>query len=214
MEPYYRPATDDAPASWHPVSQENLYTNAQQTVKVGIQTFAFYQELWSDSNWEDSGARWAALAREDPDFDPGNLDPDLGIPICPIRTEDYHLTVTAAGDYLTIHEYVSAVHPWLMSIRETLLEALWYTDGRNAKWTSESKMVVVSAVGSVHVGAEEDWIRTHQKPREPLIGPTLPRDEGRRRRDEIPMAASRERIRAREEAEAREALETVETRES
>ncbi|KAH6679968.1 hypothetical protein F5X68DRAFT_263664 [Plectosphaerella plurivora] len=200
MEAYCRPATDDGPASWHPVSEENLFTMAHQTVKVRIENFAGYEQLWSDLNWEDSGAKWAALARDDPDFDPYDHDPDLGIPICPINVDDHILTVTTTEDYLTIHEYVSAVHPWLMSIREIIVEALWYTNGRGTSWTSESKLVVARGAGSIHVGGEKDWRRSHRKPYVPFIGPMQPRPPV----EERMMAMARERIRVLEEAKARE----------
>lgn len=205
MEPYYRPATVDTPASWHPVSQENIYTTAEQTTTVQIQTFESFNMHWNEVNWDDSGGRLTPFYEADPNFDPRlDLNPDLGIPICPIFPSDYTLTVTTAGDYLTIHEYVSAVHPWLMSIRETLLQALGYGQAGNFKWTSESKLVVLHAVGAVDVGEEKDWIRDHRKPREPLIGPQWPPEERRRRFQEMRMAWSRARARNREGAEARE----------
>jgi hypothetical protein len=155
MEPYYHPAAE----VWHPVSQESLYTPAQQTTAVKIDNFWDYEELWFDKNWEDSGAFWAALERDDPDFDPGDRDPDYyGIPICPIHVDDCRLRVTTAGEYLTIREDVSVVHPWLMSIRKTLLEALKYTDTNDSTvtWRSESKLVLAKVAGMLRVGGESE----------------------------------------------------------
>src|SRR4051812_10569442 len=33
------------------------------------------------------------------------------------------LTVNATGEFITVHDYIFAVHPWLMGLREKILQA-------------------------------------------------------------------------------------------
>jgi hypothetical protein len=65
-----------------------------------------------------------------PDYDPeedGPQRPDVLLRCCgqdrPRKKGHLRLTVEAAGDFLTVHEYVSAVHPWLMSMVDDIREA-------------------------------------------------------------------------------------------
>lgn len=68
--------------------------------------------------------RWGPLPDYDPDSD--EEGPTHLLRCCngdrPRKTR-VSLVVNATGDFLTIHDYVSAVHPWLVSMRQNLLRA-------------------------------------------------------------------------------------------
>ncbi|KAK4031989.1 hypothetical protein C8A01DRAFT_41580 [Parachaetomium inaequale] len=55
---------------------------------------------------------------------------------------DTYLQVAAQGEFLTVHEYVSAVHPWLMAMRDTLLDVLGKMDS-TPKWPPETKLAIL-----------------------------------------------------------------------
>lgn len=48
MEPYFRPATDNTPASWHPVSQESLLLPAVSSFTAKVGTMDDWEQLWAD----------------------------------------------------------------------------------------------------------------------------------------------------------------------
>ena len=114
------------------------------------------------------------------------------------------LQVAAQGEFLTVHEYVSAVHPWLMAMRDTLLDVLGKMDfGPNPKWLSETKLAVLYlGPGPLCIGHEDRWARWHRRPtvaRPPIE--QLSAVEHDRRILETMMARAAAQIRAREEAE-------------
>ena len=68
---------------------------------------------------------------------------------------DTQLEVTAQGEFLTVHDYVSAVHPWLMARRDTVLDALGKAYG-DPGWPSETKLAVLYlGPGPLNIGHEE-----------------------------------------------------------
>lgn len=77
-----------------------------------------------DGGTGEAERRWGPL----PDYDPESDEegPTHLLRCCngdqPRKTKVL-LVVNATGDFLTIHEYVSAVHPWLVGVRQNLLRA-------------------------------------------------------------------------------------------
>ncbi|KAK4155422.1 hypothetical protein C8A00DRAFT_41972 [Chaetomidium leptoderma] len=117
---------------------------------------------------------------------------------------DTHLQVAAQGEFLTVHEYVSAVHPWLMAMRDTLLDVLGKMDG-TPKWPPETKLAVLYlGPGPLRIGHEDKWATWHKRP--PVVRPAIDQpsaEERQRRAIERMMARSAAMIRAREEEAAR-----------
>ncbi|KFA69004.1 hypothetical protein S40285_10690 [Stachybotrys chlorohalonatus IBT 40285] len=143
MEPYFRPAAADLAPSWHPVSQESLMEPQVPAVIVRIACIDSWAQLWVD------------LHRDCLDTNNDHQRP---------RAKDTQLEVTAGGAFLTAHEYVSAVHPWLMGMREMLLDVLGKLMGSQS-WAPESKLAVLYlGPGPLRIGNEDEWANWHKKP--------------------------------------------------
>ncbi|KXX75178.1 hypothetical protein MMYC01_209620 [Madurella mycetomatis] len=72
------------------------------------------------------------------------------------------LVVTASnGDSVTIHDYVSAVHPWLTARREQIPRAKHVADDEYTPGTTDEKLLV-SADNADLVSAqdEKEWLAT------------------------------------------------------
>ncbi|KAJ0158730.1 hypothetical protein CTA2_11005 [Colletotrichum tanaceti] len=145
MEPYYRPGDADAAPNWHPVSQESLMEPPVQTVTVTIYCLDDWEQHWVELN------RYCLDTKNDPRRP---------------RSKDAELKVTAgSGAFLTIHEYVSAVHPWLMGMRDRLLDALGNTEGQGVLWPPETKLTVLRfGDGPLMIGTEDRWAWWYKKP--------------------------------------------------
>ncbi|KAK3986160.1 hypothetical protein QBC44DRAFT_373467 [Cladorrhinum sp. PSN332] len=207
MEPYFGP--DGSP---HAVSQASLMEPPAPSVTVRIQCIVAWEQAWVDQHWGCHDADAANLY-------PGRLGPrpgdeTLDRPICLLEccgqkrpwARDTQLQVAARGEFLTVHEYVSAVHPWLMAMRDTLLDVLGKMDGA-PKWPPETKLAVLYlGPGPLRIGHEDKWATWHKRP--PVVRPALDQpsaEERQRRAIERMMARSAAMIRAREEEAARAA---------
>lgn len=169
MEPYFDP--DGSP---HAVSQASLMEPPVSSLTVRIQCIDEWERAWDDQHW-----RCGDLEANAPDRNPGRLgpcpgdetlDPNLYVLECCGQkrpwSHDTQLQVAAQGEFLTVHEYVSAVHPWLMAMRDTLLDVLGKMDfGPNPKWLSETKLAVLYlGPGPLCIGHEDRWARWHRRP--------------------------------------------------
>ncbi|KAK2776569.1 hypothetical protein CKAH01_12342 [Colletotrichum kahawae] len=149
MEPYFRPAAAGLAPSWHPVSQESLMEPQVATITVRLECFDAWEDLWVELH------RHCTDTRTDPRRP---------------RAKDVQLKVTASGGdgtFVTIHDYVSAVHPWIMDMREPLLDVL-YKVGGGQLFLPEMKLAVLQfGVGPLSIGREDQWASFHKKPKPP-----------------------------------------------
>jgi len=167
MEPYFGP--DGIP---HAVSQASLIEPPVSSATVRIQCIDDWEQIWADQHWSCGEAEWNT-----PEQNPGRLgprpddkaqDPRLFVLECCGQKRpwayDTQLEVTAQGEFLTVHEYVSAVHPWLMARRDTVLDALGKAYG-DPGWPSETKLAVLYlGPGPLNIGHEEKWAWWHKRP--------------------------------------------------
>jgi hypothetical protein len=77
------------------------------------------------------------------------------------RKTKVKLEVTAAGPYLTVHDYVSAVHPWVLGLRERIVQAFEFqVDGTgDAPFDHDAKFMIAldASPDGVIVVEEEGW---------------------------------------------------------
>ncbi|KAK2025678.1 hypothetical protein LX32DRAFT_596247, partial [Colletotrichum zoysiae] len=152
MEPYFRPsAVDDSPQpNWHPAAQESLREPPISEATVRVDCIDGWEALWKELNYECTNIR-----------------------IDPRRPRAKHILLEVrAGDrgFITIHDYISAVHPWLMDMRESILYASGKGDGRGVPWPSETRLTVVHfGNGPITIGnGDKQWARSHRKPNPPV----------------------------------------------
>jgi hypothetical protein len=152
-EPYFQQSSTGS--DWHRISQEALIESTVASITV---------ESADLSNWASS---WALLHMEhaDADTDDDNSGdensssgPCLGCGELPPR--EYDTLVVEASDkpYVTIHDYITAVHPWLMSLRQDILESrnVWDDEPPNP---DTKLMVCPGAPHYVVIDTEENWKR-------------------------------------------------------
>lgn len=212
MEPYYLgPASDDVDAAprWHAVSQESLLTPPTSSITVRIDCFDDWERNWADQHRE----CWDEVHDSDRRrLGPRPGDETLDAPMVVLEccgeerpwSRDKKLDVVAgAGACVTVHDYVSAVHPWLMGMRNEILDVLGKRDDQ-PPWPPEAKLAVLYlGPGPLRIGYEGKWASWHQRPpapRNPVSAEEYAEDA--RRLWERGLARSAAMIRAREEAAA------------
>lgn len=71
----------------------------------------------------------------------------------------------ALGQYIIVHDYASAVHPWLIRKYDNLLRGLAVLDNepRLSLPVGEHLMVTFGGLDRLSVGKKEDWLRSKDK---------------------------------------------------
>ena len=82
------------------------------------------------------------------------------------RDKEARLEVKAApGEFLTVHDYVSAVHPWLMGLREDILAALGLEAAQDEPLPADTKLMVAYwDPRDMTVVDEEEWVKRFTEP--------------------------------------------------
>lgn len=88
--------------------------------------------------------------------------------------EDARLELKTGGAFLTVHEYVPVVHPWLTGMRDRILEVQSKLRSHSAPWPPETNLAVVRAPFNADLGFDDakGWTKWHEKPRERPPGAT------------------------------------------
>ncbi|KAF7550224.1 hypothetical protein G7Z17_g5854 [Cylindrodendrum hubeiense] len=161
-EPYFRQTTGGT--SWHPISQESLTEPRVSSVSVSILPLSDCEEGWrcnhehadrDDPNcvYEPFRGR-TILARCCGENRPKNL--------APLEVQALHTP------YVTIHDYVTTLHPVLMGLRQNALSILGMWEGGSLP--EETKLVVEVdplMANKLWIKEEHEWIqdiRTRQEP--------------------------------------------------
>ncbi|KAH9438496.1 hypothetical protein MCOR02_002115 [Pyricularia oryzae] len=213
MEPYFRPpATLGSEPSWHSLALEPLMTPPFHTVTVRPYCIADWEELLFMRKYTGAmrSGRYGehAWADEDDYYDDHMLVERCGGQRP--RSRDAKLQVKAAGAFVTIHDYVSQVHPWLMGMRERLLEALGHLDRRSAPWAPDTKLVVKD-MHLLMIIRGKGFADCRRKPfvRPPGWVPLTPEEHQRQSTERI-IVISKARMLAREAAAAAAAEQAAE----
>ncbi|KAK8054964.1 hypothetical protein PG993_000191 [Apiospora rasikravindrae] len=137
-EPFYCPRTDDdekgLERNWHAVSELSLFEPRVSSVTIDVHCLAEWADYWSEMHLECD-----CIAFED---DPSDVDYNEDGGHSNQRRSTYPcgatdpssrydvLTVDASSSveegshgYVTIRDFVTAAHPWLMGLRELILRA-------------------------------------------------------------------------------------------
>ncbi|KAK1778145.1 hypothetical protein QBC45DRAFT_310182, partial [Copromyces sp. CBS 386.78] len=130
-EPYFRQVTStgddgDESSAWHPISKAPLSIPRVSELKVQIVPLS-----WWAGDWGEYHEPHAEDTENDEDMDENGR-----LIYCYCCKESrpnkvYEDLVVKAGStgFVTIHDYVTAVHPWLMGLRDDLRGALGVFDG-------------------------------------------------------------------------------------
>ncbi|TPX15622.1 uncharacterized protein E0L32_004320 [Thyridium curvatum] len=211
IEPFFRPDTGSG-GTWHEISQLSLTEPKVSSVEASVRELDEWEGEWL--RWHENHAckpdsdpkyvTYGDLSDEDrpfadePDED-GNWEADSDteflVKCCgedrPLRKRGIKLVVTSSagnGGFVTIRDYVGAVHPWLMSMHADIVSADSLAQMRPMPPAAPPTELMVGE-GPKHRMVEKiSWLRKHGG------GPPLP-----------PAAqASRDRFLARIRAEREE----------
>ncbi|CAA9966662.1 hypothetical protein PTMSG1_10021 [Pyrenophora teres f. maculata] len=114
---------------WHSIAQSPLTEPKISSVTVSVEQLDDWEEAWWELRQDNDDIVPVGTAFESDEDDDEDSDPDdrkralrscyAGMP----RDVKATLDVRATGNFITVHDYVSAVHPWLVGLREQILKA-------------------------------------------------------------------------------------------
>ncbi|KAL2020071.1 hypothetical protein VTK56DRAFT_8875 [Thermocarpiscus australiensis] len=181
---------DKVPEPYH---QGHAFVQAPLT-KPKVSSLKLYVETLDD--WDHL---WMEIHRDhtDPDatYDPANVvyGPLPGVDEAELRGgkhllvccglkrpwgRETQLVVKATGNFVTIHDFISTVHPYLMARRGDIIETMNLDPGRTRKpFGPETKLMVTwQCAKGVEIWDEADWraYYTRNKPKLPLSSLNLP----------------------------------------
>ncbi|KAL3424026.1 hypothetical protein PVAG01_03307 [Phlyctema vagabunda] len=187
LEPYFQPdVAGDSSGTWHEVSKLSLTEPKVSSIEASVydlEQWEFNWMAWHELHTEgdfvdqeyvtygdlsDEDRPYAKEQKEDLSWEEDS-DTDFLVHCCgqdrPLRKRGITLVVTPAAshEFVTVHDYVCAVHPWLMSLREDILKAKTISRaGPYPASASKEWMVCQGAWGpDIHVEEKESWLRKH-----------------------------------------------------
>lgn len=168
-ESYFRQTAEGG--SWHPISQEPLTRTLVSSVTISASPMNDWSRRWLDYHYEhaepgmpscgfrrstDNGYVYA-VDEEDLDAEEYELAKccDEYVP-----TSWGPIVVRASGkSYVTIHDLLTTVHPWLMARREEVLSCLGQSNG-DPPMPMETRLVVdYDLPNRLEIEVEHNWLR-------------------------------------------------------
>ncbi|KAI0382817.1 hypothetical protein F5Y04DRAFT_252396 [Hypomontagnella monticulosa] len=160
--------------TWHPVSQSQLTQPGVSSITVRVSDLENREDNWFDvhdshADPNDENCVFGELIDFDPDEDEDG--PEHVLKCCGSerpRKKAAYLVVKATSECITIHDYVSAVHPWLMGLREDILGALGVWDSKPRP--PETKLMVnFDGPGYLMIQEEKSWLAARRRTRDILL---------------------------------------------
>ena len=177
--PYY----DQAAGTYHPVSALPISEPKVSSITVLVSELDYWEEDWLDMHEGHSEpdappgafpeAKWGTLSDDGCDEDDKLVSDDDGPQLLRCCKQDRphgknaKLTIKPSkawdgrdGGFVTVHDYVSALHPWVVRLRGDILGAMGTADGLDEPLGDEMDLVV--SCGALH--------RLRMEPRTSWIG--------------------------------------------
>ncbi|KFY31394.1 hypothetical protein V493_01145 [Pseudogymnoascus sp. VKM F-4281 (FW-2241)] len=178
LEPYFQPDTSGSSTStWHEISQLPLTEPKISSIKVSVDDLDLWEEMWLEQHRGHTGPSAEYVTYGDLSDDerpyPTEMKEDGGwesdsdteylVRCCgedrPLNSENAATLVvepSADNGFVTVHDYVSAVHPWLMSLREDILTAkrvgLYYPP------SLPTELMVTTLPSMLMIADKKSWI--------------------------------------------------------
>lgn len=160
-EPYLQQSPDGT--RWHDISQEPLTEPRVSSVTVGVYQLAMWEEDWLE--WHrhaypgEEGCVYEEVDEGDEDEDGGYEGQKLVRCCGTDRPKETPPLVVRASEhpYVTVHDYLTAVHPWLIGLRR---DVLWASNVcEDEPLPAETKLMVnYNAFDRLNIEKESDWI--------------------------------------------------------
>jgi len=161
LEPYFQQTSGEG--TWHAISQLPLTEPKVSSITVGV----YHLDWWEDNWFEMHREHYDCGDNADNDEDEVDLTHFLtccGVPR-PVGKAVKVVVKPATRDngFVTIHDYLSVVHPWLMSVRGDILWALGMEQGDDEPLPSETELLVNSdAAEHLMIENRADWIKSRR----------------------------------------------------
>lgn len=144
-QPLFQSSTSlDSDPELHPIGRISLCEPPVSSITVGIDEL----QDWCDS-WEEHHCYWDGDDREGPCRCCNRMPPP--------GDENVTVATSSEGGFVTIADYVGAVHPWLMSLRGDLL---WAKNiGEDFPWPEETILMVnLFYPDGLIIETTKDWL--------------------------------------------------------
>jgi hypothetical protein len=159
--------------TWHALAHTPLTEPKVSTITVNVDTLEIWEDHWlnlhrnhsdpDDSEANGNGVEWGIL----PDYDEEEDEKDdVHLLQCcgelRPRKKNVCVVVQAAADgegFITVHDYLSVVHPWLMTLRNDILGAMSSAMSVTLSPATEL-MVNCNALDDLMIELKVDWMRS------------------------------------------------------
>ncbi|OIW23548.1 hypothetical protein CONLIGDRAFT_719174 [Coniochaeta ligniaria NRRL 30616] len=182
LEPFFQPDTGGSgTGTWHEIAHLPLTEPKVASIEASVSDLDQWEDDWFEwhrdhaapefdqefvtyGDLSDEDRPWAEDGDEDGNWE-ADSDTEFLIRCCgedrPLRKSGLKLVVTpsAGNDFVTVHDYVSAVHPWLMSLRQDILKAK--TVARPQPYPASGFEWMVDEGPKHKIEEKKNWIYEH-----------------------------------------------------
>ncbi|KAL7906379.1 hypothetical protein GGI35DRAFT_482544 [Trichoderma velutinum] len=193
LDPPFRPDTRGSESgTWHEISSLPLTDPKVSSVEASLRDLDQWESDWlawhrdhtapefnaeytTYGDLSDEDRPYANEPKEDGSWEEDS-DTEFLIRCCgddrPLRKRGLNIKVTpsAGNNFVTMHDYVSVVHPWLMSLRRDIIRAK--AVARPVPYAEFEWMVSNLTAPQHEIMTKEFWIEMHRPPR-PMDAATL-----------------------------------------
>lgn len=174
LEPYFQQTAEGG--IWHPISQLPMTEPKVSSITVRVDEFKTWEYDWLEIHREDcsSDARWGPLP--DAYVNPFAEDENHKHLLFCCGAErpnmrDRYIVVTPrtpSEEFVTVHDFLSTVHPWLMGFRDELVK--FAKERYFGPTSTEDMMVDPSGLERLSMSDSADWIKyKSQKLKQPQL---------------------------------------------
>ncbi|KAJ4286200.1 hypothetical protein N0V88_008102 [Collariella sp. IMI 366227] len=193
-EPYYLGSSSnnsdddekDRKPNWHPVSQLPLTEPKVSSLLLSVDSLDHWDYHWMEKHKQHSDLdekRGSDIPDDELFYGPL---PDEHLLVCcgekrpvdkGVKGKVVIKPATGGGGFVTIHDFISTVHPYLMARRNEVLEAMSKDPGRERFSPEISPMVLWLSAPNVDVMDEAAWIKRQTRRSRNVSGKKLTQEE-------------------------------------
>ncbi|KFZ06949.1 hypothetical protein V501_06908 [Pseudogymnoascus sp. VKM F-4519 (FW-2642)] len=162
IEPYLQ-LTAEGTSTWHAISQTPMTKPPVPSILVRVHALEYWEDEWLLCHRGHSEPNWQLTA--DPQY---GMLPGYGERPCLLRccgtdrprgkTARLVVKPLKGRDFVSVHDYLTTVHPWLMSFRGDILEYMGLWKGKPAE--EESVLMLSNFVGPLVVLGQTRGVRS------------------------------------------------------
>ncbi|OIW28651.1 hypothetical protein CONLIGDRAFT_389466 [Coniochaeta ligniaria NRRL 30616] len=183
FEPYYHGLGGNGVESWHPFSQSPYTTPKVSSVTIWVDPLDEWISHWlqqhqfhvREGDYNPATTRFGPLpgpGEERDDVTSYEEETGRRLEACcgserPVNKGTKVVVRAATGGFLTIHDFLSTVHPYLMNRRADIVAAMHAEQYRGIPVPAEDGLFVDPMYSNPHsltLMDEAEWLKNHRKP--------------------------------------------------